>query len=207
MYDGTPDPLHAAAVTTIATVELLRTINFASYAPAGGAVYPNSNFGRAMKSVAALVKAQVGVEAVALDVGGWDTHATQGSVTGTMHNLMSDVANTLRAFHRDMFVPNAPSTITVVHSEFGRRLAENGTTGTDHGHGNCMLLLGNAVAGGRVLRNWPGLAPQNLFEGRDLAVTIDYRDILAEIVSQRLGNPNLSTVFPGFTPTDRGVLL
>jgi uncharacterized protein (DUF1501 family) len=207
MYAETQEPLYSAAETTLATINLLDAIDFGGYVPAGGAVYPNSNFGRSMKSVAALVKAQVGVEAVAIDVGGWDTHANQGTVGGTMANLMADVANTLRAFHLDMFSPNAPSTVTIVHSEFGRRLGENGTSGTDHGHGNCMLVLGNAVNGGRVVRNWPGLAPQNLFEGRDLAVTIDYRDVLAEIVSNRLGNQNLDAVFPGYTPIDRGILL
>jgi hypothetical protein len=90
-------------------------------------------------------------------------------------------------------------------SEFGRRLLENGSFGTDHGHGNVMFVLGNHVTGGRVLTQWPGLAPNQLFEGRDLQVTIDFRDILSEIIKYRLGNANLASVFPGFTPTLRGI--
>lgn len=208
MYSVVPDPLHASALTTIATIDLLNTINFSGYIPANGAVYPTSGFGTAIKSVAALIKAQIGVEAVAIDLNGWDTHASQGVITGAMANLMNDLSTGLGAFYRDMNQPSTPTYTAVVMSEFGRRLLENGTpadAGTDHGHGNCMFVLGSCVDGGRVMRQWPGLAPNQLFEGRDLQVTIDYRDILAEIVSQRLGNQNLSAVFPSFTPTPRGV--
>jgi uncharacterized protein (DUF1501 family) len=145
------------------------------------------------------------VEAVALDVLGWDTHVNQGTLAGTMANLLGDLAGALGAFYADMFAEQSPRVTVVVMSEFGRRLLENGSAGTDHGHGNAMLVLGQCIAGGRVLSQWPGLQPEQLFEHRDLGVTIDYRDILAEIVQNRLGNTDLATVFPGYTATNRGV--
>lgn len=205
LYSIAPDPLHAAALTTIATIDLLNSIDFVGYAPAGGAAYPESEVGTAFKSIAALIKAEVGVEAIALDVLGWDTHVNQGTLAGTMSNLLGQLAGALGAFYADMFAEQSPRVTVVVMSEFGRRLLENGSAGTDHGHGNAMLVLGQCIAGGRVLTQWPGLQPEQLFEHRDLGVTIDYRDILAEIVQNRLGNPDLPTVFPGFTPTHRGV--
>ncbi|MDX2131915.1 MAG: DUF1501 domain-containing protein [Planctomycetota bacterium] len=208
MYEDQPDPIHAAAITTLQTIDLLNTINFAGYVPTGGAVYPTGTFGTSLKSTAALLKAQVGVEAVAIDLGGWDTHANQGTLTGTMANLMAQVAQGLAAFHADLNSGAVqPSHIVVCMSEFGRRVQENGSLGTDHGHGNCAIVMGNAVNGGRVLAQWPGLAPDQRYEGLDLNVTIDYRDLLAEILSQRLGATDLGTIFPSFVPTDRGVLL
>lgn len=206
MYQLVGDPVRAAALNTLATIDLLNTINFAGYTPAGGAVYPDEPFAHALKQTAALIKAQVGVEAIAIDLQGWDTHANQGSALGGLiGNLMTTLANGLSAFYADMTSgANHPFT-AVVLTEFGRRLAENGNQGTDHGHGNVMFVLGQCVAGGRVMANWPGMQPEQLFEGQDLEVTIDYRDILAELVQQRLGNPALGEVFPGFTPTPRGV--
>jgi hypothetical protein len=192
-------------LTTQATINLLQTIDFAGYQPAGGAAYPGGAFGTAIKSTAALIKADVGVEAVAIDVGGWDTHNSQGPATGTMANLMASLAGGLAAFHLDMFAGNGRNVTVVCMSEFGRRLAENGSQGTDHGHGNCMLVMGNHIAGGRVLSQWPGLQPEQLFQGIDLQVTTDFRDILAEIVAKRLNNPDLSAVFPDYTPTFQGV--
>ncbi len=206
LYTATPDPLHASALTTLQTIDLLNTINFSGYVPANGAVYPsNTGVSYAMKTTAALIKAQVGVEAVAIDVGGWDTHDNQGPVVGSMANLMTTLSRTLGAFYQDVIAGSGPNVSVVVMSEFGRRLLQNGNLGTDHGHGNCMMVLGQCVGGGRVMTQWPGLEPQNLFEGRDLQVTIDYRDILSEIVQDRLGNNDLETVFPGYAPTMRGV--
>ncbi|NUQ66836.1 MAG: DUF1501 domain-containing protein [Phycisphaerales bacterium] len=208
LYTGAAAPLGAAATDTINTIDLLNTIEFAGYVPAGGAVYPSGAFGLALKQSAALIKAQVGVEAIAIDVGGWDTHDQQGNLTGFMAGLMNTLALTLAAFYRDMTTGVAPTFSLVVMSEFGRRVAENGSAGTEHGHGNCMFVMGNCIDGGRVLANWPGLGAGQLFENRDLQVTIDYRDILAEIVSSRMGNPNLASVFPdpAYTPVFRNVL-
>lgn len=205
MYAAVGSPLDAIAQTTTDTIALLATINFATYAPVGGAVYPVSTFGTALKSAAALIKAQVGVEAVAIDLGGWDTHNNQGTTAGFLNGLMGQLAQALAAFYTDMTALAAPSFTLVCMSEFGRRLMENGNFGSDHGHGGVMLVMGNCVGGGRVLTQWPGLAPENLFEDRDLDVTIDYRDILTEIVQQRLGSTDLGYVFPTFTPTPRGV--
>jgi len=208
MFGLVSDPLRAAGLNTIATIALLNTINFSGYVPGGGAVYPGGGVGTAFRSVAALIKAQVGVEAIAIDISGWDTHNNQGVLgAGTMAGLMATLAQALAAFYADMNSGMNPGYIVAVMSEFGRQLNENGSAGTDHGHGNCMLVMGPCVAGGRVLAEWPGLAPEQLFEGRDLQVTIDYRDILGEIVQQRLGNPDLASVFPEYpTFTPRGVV-
>lgn len=206
LHGYTTDPVKAAGITTINTIDLLNTINFAGYAPAGGAVYPTGNFGLAMKSAAALIKAQVGVEAIALDINGWDTHNNQGVFVGAMFNLMTSLAQTLAAFHTDMTTGANPTFTLVCMSEFGRRVKENGSLGTDHGHGNCMIVMGNAVQGGRVMAQWPGLTQDKLYQGLDLDVTIDYRDVLSEIIADRLGNAgNLQSIFPGYTPIDRGV--
>jgi uncharacterized protein (DUF1501 family) len=206
MYQAAGGELWAATETTLATIDLLDTINFSGYQPAGGAVYPIDAFGMALKSTAALIKAEVGVEAVAIDIEGWDTHNAQGTAEGgVLPSLMTTLAGGLAAFHLDIFAGNGRNVTVVVMSEFGRRVAENGSEGTDHGHGNAMLVLGSNIAGGRVLTQWPGLAPGQLFEGLDLEVTTDFRDILAEIVFRRLANPNLDIVFPQYTPTFRGV--
>jgi uncharacterized protein (DUF1501 family) len=207
MYNGVDDPVKAAGVTTLQTIDALAAINFPSYVPSGGAAYGTSSFGNTMKSVAALLKAQIGVEAVAVDIGGWDTHSNQGVITGSMANLMTSLSQVLAAFYTDMSNgASQPSYVVVAMSEFGRRPAENGSFGTDHGHGNCMLVMGPGVVGGRVVRQWPGLAPDQLYQGLDLNVTIDYRDILAEICQNRLGAPDLSVIFPQYSPTFRGIV-
>jgi uncharacterized protein (DUF1501 family) len=205
MYSLVADPVKTAAQTTQATIDLLGTIDFANYTPQGGAIYPQDDFGFAMKSTAALIKADVGVEAVAIDIPGWDTHNGQGPIQGVMAELMTTLATSLAAFHLDIFAGNGRNVTVLVMSEFGRRVGENGSDGTDHGHGNAMFLLGRNISGGRVLTQWPGLNPAQLFEGIDLQVTIDFRDVLAEIVLRRLGNPNLDIIFPGYTPIFRGV--
>jgi uncharacterized protein (DUF1501 family) len=207
LYDDTVEPVQAAGMTTLQTLDTLNAINFAGYVPSGGANYGTSTLGQALKSVAALLKAEVGVEAVAIDVGGWDTHSNQGVFTGAMANLMTALSQTLAAFHTDMTNGTTqPSYCAVCMSEFGRRLGENGSLGTDHGHGNCMLVMGSGVNGGQVVRQWPGLATGQLFQGLDLEVTIDFRDVLAEICARRLGAPDLAAVFPGYNPTFRNIV-
>jgi uncharacterized protein (DUF1501 family) len=205
------EPVSANALDTTNTIALLQSINFAGYAPTGGAVYPDTGFGRALRSAAALIKADVGVEAIHAFNGGWDTHATQGTLPGVdgaaMHTKMLELANTLAAFHADVVRGTSSYGVTVVViSEFGRNARENGNRGTDHGRGNVAFAMGRKIAGGKVLTNgWPGLARENLESGQDLRVTLDHRDILAEIVQNRLGNPNLAVVFPDYTPRFRGV--
>lgn len=204
-YDAGQAALGATAQSALATIDLLAQIGFVGYAPAGNAVYPATPFAQSLRAAAALIKAQVGVESIAIDFDGWDTHARQGATDGPFALLAQTLAGGLGAFYRDMTTGPAPSFALAVMSEFGRRVAENGVQGTDHGHGGTMFLMGPAISGGRVLTQWPTLAPGALFDGQDLAVTIDYRDILAEVVSRRLGNPNLAAVFPGYSPTFRGV--
>jgi uncharacterized protein (DUF1501 family) len=204
-YSITMDPLRTAALDAVSTVQLLKSVNFSGYVPANGAVYPTSSFGRSLRSVAVLIKAGVGIEAAQVDVGGWDTHSAEDPIAGSLYNTMLDFSNSLGAFWADVISTGSPVTAVSV-SEFGRNVRQNGSLGTDHGRGTTMFAMGQSIAGGRVLTyQWPGLAPAQLEAGQDLRVTLDYRDILAEIVQNRLGNPNLATVFPGWTPTFRGV--
>jgi uncharacterized protein (DUF1501 family) len=207
-YAPTVDPVAANALDTTSTISLLQMVNFGGYRPENGAVYPNTGFGNALRSAAALIKADIGVEAIHAFNGGWDTHANQGPLPGGfMHNKMLELANTLAAFHADVIQGTTAYGVTVVViSEFGRNVRENGTQGTDHGRGNVAFAMGKKIAGGRVLTNgWPGLARENLESGQDLRVTLDHRDLLAEIVQNRLGNPNLNVVFPDYTPRMRGI--
>lgn len=204
-YLETPDPVRSAAIDTAATIDLLRVINFTGYVPANGAVYPAGTFGSSLRSAAALIKADIGVEAIQVDVGGWDTHSAQAPLTGSMFNNMTLFAGALSALYKDLIAAGTHSVTVVVVSEFGRNVRENGSLGTDHGRGNCMFVMGKNVAGGRVMtQNWTSLARENLESGNDLKVTIDHRDILAEVVKNRLTNDKLSFVFPDFVPTMRG---
>lgn len=204
-YAGETDPLRSTALNTQRTISTLAALNINAYLPAAGVTYPNTSFARALRSTAALIRADVGVEAVQIDLGGWDTHSDQAPLTGRMATVMQQLAEGIAAFHADIEGASRLQQVTLVAiSEFGRNVRENGSLGTDHGRGNCMFVLGGAVAGGRVLHQWPGLL--DLQDNQDLKVTIDHRDILAEIVLRRLGNPNLDIVFPGHTPTIHNVV-
>lgn len=204
-YENAEQVLKESAQNALATIDLLNSVDFANYQPSGGAVYPQQGLGYSMRATAALLKADVGIEAIHLDIGGWDTHNNQGVFGGQIFNLMTQLAGSMAAFHTDMFADDRTDFVLAALSEFGRVVAENASAGTDHGHGNALLLLGGSIAGGRVLADWPGLEPEERYQGRDLQVTIDYRDILAEIIERRLENPNLDFVFPDYTPTFRGV--
>lgn len=208
-YSRTVEPVRSAALNALSTIELLELIDFDAYNPAAGAVYPDTGFGRGLRSAAALIKAEVGVEAIQIDLGGWDTHADQNPLAGSMFQTMQNLSGSLAAFHADAIASGITQNVTVVVvSEFGRNVRENGSAGTDHGRGNCMFAMGRHINGGRVLvNNWPGLERENLERGQDLKVTLDHRDVLAEIVRNRLGNSNIGVVFPDFVPTTRGVTL
>ncbi len=207
-YQVERDPLKTAALNTQRTINTLSALNIRGYTPAGGAVYPGGSFAAALRSTAALIRADMGIEAVQIDIGGWDTHSAQGPVNGGMAATMQQFAGAIGAFHADMVGAGRINRVTLVAmSEFGRVARENASQGTDHGHGNAMFVLGGSVLGGRVMRNWPGLAQGQLYENQDLHVTIDYRDILAEIVQRRLANSNVGLVFPGYAPTPRGVFI
>ncbi len=186
-----------AALTFEATTTLESAIEGA-YQPTGGVRYPESGFGRALMQVAQLIKAEIGLEVAAVDIGGWDTHVNQGGSQGQMAALLSDLAEGLAALYADLGEKARRVTI-VTMSEFGRRLKENANNGTDHGHGNAMFLLGGGVNGGKVYANWPGLAPEALYGPGDLSVTTDYRDVLSEILAKRMLNDKRSEIFPGYS--------
>lgn len=197
MYGESGDHIfHAAGEETFEAVKMLRAANPAQYQPAPGVDYPNSEFGNRMKQVAQLLKSNLGVEAAFTDIGGWDTHHNQGNVDGQLAGRLRDFADSIAAFWHDMG-DEAENVTVVTMSEFGRTARENGTGGTDHGHANVMFVLGGHVNGGKVHGRWPGLDNHQLNEGRDLALTTDYRQVLGEIVNKNLGASNLELVFPG----------
>lgn len=204
LYTG-GEPLNRLGQETLDILETLQALDPLGYVAAGGARYPESEFGLGLRQIAMLIKAEVGLEAAAIDIGGWDTHFAQGGSEGLMAALLTDLGQGLAALHADLSASMNRLTIVTL-SEFGRRVPENASLGTDHGHGSLMLLLGGHVAGGRVHGQWPGLAAEQLVGPGDLAVTTDYRDVLAEVCLRRLNNPALGEIFPGFTPTPRGFL-
>ncbi len=191
---------------TLSIMDTLETLDPLTYHPSRSAKYPDSEFGLAIKQTAMLIKAEVGLEVSAIDVGGWDTHFAQGASTGQMPNLMQDLAEGLAAFHTDMF-DHMRQLTTVTMSEFGRRASENGSLGTDHGHGSMMMVLGGNVRGGKVHGEWPGMTEGQLIGPGDLAVTTDYRDVLSEILVKRLNNPATDEIFPEYKPKIAGIVL
>ncbi len=197
MYADSGDSiLHATGDETFEAVKMLHAANPAQYRPAPGVNYPNSEFGNNMRQIAQLLKANLGVEAAFTDVNGWDTHQNQGGVDGQLANRLSDFSNTLAAFWRDMGDEMENVTL-VTMSEFGRTARENGTGGTDHGHANAMFVLGGRVRGGKVYGRWPGIENEQLNQGRDLALTTDFRQVLGEVIAASLAAENLDRVFPG----------
>ncbi len=205
LYVGEGD-LEAAGKETLQILKTLERLDPQDYSPKAALAYPESDFGKGMSQIAMLIKAEVGLEVAAIDLGGWDTHFAQGGSAGIMAGLLSNLGQGLAAFHADLINEVMDYTV-VVMSEFGRRAYENASFGTDHGHGSVMFLMGGNLAGGRVHGDWPGLGEGRLFGPGDLAVTVDYRDVLGEICSRRLNNPALDAVFPDFLPTLRGYLI
>ncbi|MEM1450436.1 MAG: DUF1501 domain-containing protein [Planctomycetota bacterium] len=204
-YAATIPPLAPAAASSLAGIDLLGSVDFTGYVPANGAVYPNSPFGQALQSIATLIKAGVGLEVAHYDYGGWDHHNNQGPITGTLANMLSDLSAGLNAFYLDM-QSMEDRYLLYAKSEFGRRVAQNGNLGTDHGSGGVMLTMGNRVVGGQVHGAWPTLAPGQLDQG-DLRVETDYRDVIAEILDVGLGGTDLPYVFAGHSPASVGVVI
>jgi uncharacterized protein (DUF1501 family) len=197
MYDQSTDSvLHGTGQETFEAVKMLKATDPAKYQPAAGVMYPNTPFGNSLKQIAQLMKANLGVEAAFSDIGGWDTHQNQGGANGQLANRLTEFSNSIGAFWRDMG-DDAESVTLVTMSEFGRTARQNGTGGTDHGHANVMFVLGGQVKGGKVYGKWPGIANEQLNEGRDLAVTTDFRNVLGEASFKTLGSRNLEAVFPG----------
>jgi uncharacterized protein (DUF1501 family) len=196
MYDESSDAvLHGTGQETFEAVKMLKAADPSKYQPAAGVDYPKSPFGNSLKQVAQLMKANLGVEAAFSDIGGWDTHQNQGNINGQLANRLKEFSDTIAAFWKDMG-DDAENITLVTMSEFGRTARQNGTGGTDHGHANVMFVLGGQVKGGKVYGKWPGLANEQLNEGRDLAVTTDFRRVLGEATYKTLGAKNLELVFP-----------
>jgi uncharacterized protein (DUF1501 family) len=199
MYQGAGTGLLASSAEEgFEAARRLRQIDPDGYAPAPGADYPRGPLGRSLSQIAQLIKADLGLELAFADASGWDTHVAQGSADGQLAARLRDLGQGLAAFATDLG-ERMRDVVVLTMSEFGRTIRENGSAGTDHGHGTAMLLLGGPVRGRRVLGRWPGLAVENRFEGRDLAVTTDFRALFGEVLSRHLGVADLGPVFPGWT--------
>ncbi|MEZ4736614.1 MAG: DUF1501 domain-containing protein [Caldilineaceae bacterium] len=202
MYTGSTW-LHEAGVQTLNAIDVVEFGNPGNYTPENGAVYPNNSFGQNLKTVAQMIKLQLGLRVATVDLGGWDTHEYQGDGgAGYFANQFGSLANGLVALMTDLSNVNGTDhtqrLTIVVMSEFGRTFKQNASRGTDHGHGNVMFVVGGKVNGGAVYGSWPGLRTDQLYDRRDLAITTDYRRILSEILIRRLENPMLGQIFPGY---------
>jgi len=213
MYADSSDRLlRSAGRETFEAVSLLQSIQKRHYEPAAGANYPKGRFGDCLRQIAQLIKADVGVEMAFADVGGWDHHVNEVGARasqGQLANRLTEFGQALAAFWLDLGDRRQDVSL-VTMSEFGRTVRENGDRGTDHGHANCMFVMGGGVRGGKVYGKWPGLEQEQLYEARDLNLTTDFRDVLGELVGGQLGmrDPGkaLSKVFPGYVAKPRGIL-
>ena len=197
LYEGAATGLLApSGVEARVAIEMLKRAEPARYAPADGAEYPAGRLGRSLRQIAQIIKADVGLEIAFADVTGWDTHVNQGGSQGSLATRLDELGRALGAFTRDLG-ERMRNVVVLTMSEFGRTVKENGNAGTDHGHATAMLVLGGPVNGGKVLGRWPGLDPVARFEGRDLAVTTDVRDLFGELLARHLGAADLHAVFPG----------
>jgi uncharacterized protein (DUF1501 family) len=206
MYSQSVDSvLHGTGRETFEAVKMLKSADPQKYTPAAGANYPKGRFGDAMRQTAQLIKSNLGVQVAFTDIGGWDHHVNEGAAEGQLSNVLRDFSQAISAFWIDLGILSE-DTVLITMSEFGRTARENGNRGTDHGHANVMFVLGGPVRGGRVYGRWPGLDPSQLHEGRDLALTTDFRTVVGESVSHHLGNRDLNAVFPGFTNSPQSFL-
>jgi uncharacterized protein (DUF1501 family) len=206
LYDGAVgDVLHGTGKESFEAMGLLKKAIPGTYRPANGAVYPTGRFGDSLKQIAQLVKADVGVEVAFAEMGGWDTHVNEGP---RLTQQLREFGQGLAALYADLG-DHMDDVVILTMSEFGRAVRSNGNQGTDHGHATCFFALGGAVNGGKVLGKWPGLAEEQLYENRDLALTTDFRAVFGEIAVKHLGAQGLQRIFPGYqgTPADfRGVI-
>ncbi|MHB1310832.1 MAG: DUF1501 domain-containing protein [Gemmatimonadaceae bacterium] len=196
---GSADLIHGTGTEMFEAVKMLRAANPQQYQPLNGAEYPASQFGQRLRSIAQLVKAKVGLEVAFADVGGWDTHVNQGGATGQLAQRLDDFGRSIAALVTDLG-DGMEDVVILTMSEFGRMARQNGSGGTDHGHAGAMFAIGGPVKGRQVHGRWPGLAPEQLYEGRDLALTTDFRAVFAEVASRHLGATRLDVMFPGFAP-------
>jgi uncharacterized protein (DUF1501 family) len=197
MYSGAVrDVLHGTGQETFEAVDFLKKADPERYKPAAGVEYPKGHLGDSLQQIAQLVKSDVGLEVAFTDVGGWDHHAGEGGVSGQLAQRLRELGTAVAAFGRDLG-PQMDRVVLLTLTEFGRTARENGNRGTDHGHASVSFALGGGVRGGKVLGRFPGLAPESLYEGRDLALTTDFRDLLGEVLVRHLGARDLGAVFPG----------
>jgi uncharacterized protein (DUF1501 family) len=197
-YASAPDQvLNGTGRQAFDAIKMLKSTDPAKYQPENGAEYPTTPFGQALRQVAQLTNSNLGLEVAFADIGGWDTHVNQGAAQGQLANRLDDFARAISALVKDLG-DRMEDTVVLTMSEFGRAVNENGNRGTDHGHGNAMMVIGGAVRGGRVYGKWPGLAVEQRWERRDLAVTTDFRDVFAEIVVRHLGVSSANAIFPGY---------
>jgi uncharacterized protein (DUF1501 family) len=190
------DPLNGTGRDTFDAIKFLKKVNLTKYMPETGAQYPAGRFGSSLLQLAQLIKAGAGLQCGFTEIGGWDTHANQGGARGKLANRLKEFSDGITAFTKDLG-KHMDNVLILTMSEFGRTVRENGNSGTDHGHGNAMLVIGNMVKGGKVYGDWPGLKNDQLYEGRDLAITTDFRDVVSEIAVKHMGARNLGAVFPG----------
>ncbi|HKR58734.1 MAG TPA: DUF1501 domain-containing protein [Pyrinomonadaceae bacterium] len=197
------DVLGGTGKETFEAVNYLKKVNPAQYQPENGAQYPRTPFGTALLQIAQLIKAGVGLEVAFTETPGlnWDTHVNEGNSRGQLGNLLQQFSSAIAALHTDLG-RRMDDVVILTMSEFGRTVRENGNRGTDHGHANAMFVIGNGVRGGKVYGQWPGLNSDQLYEGRDLALTTDFRDVFSEVAKNHLKTSNLQTVFPGYQLTD-----
>ncbi|MBN8582304.1 MAG: DUF1501 domain-containing protein [Anaerolineae bacterium] len=199
MYAG-ESLLHRAGLRTLDALDIVSPLTGGGYQPANGAYYNDDDFGRQLKTVAQMIKLEAGLRVATVDFGGWDTHEYQNDRDGGyMAELLNSLASGLANFYLDLDSGYTEKLSVVVVSEFGRRLVQNESYGTDHGHGSVMFTLGGNVNGGQVFGNWPGLNNDQLYDHADLAVTTDYRQVLSELLAKRTGNANIESIFPGFS--------
>jgi uncharacterized protein (DUF1501 family) len=194
---GEADLVHGAGRDMFEAVRLLQSANPQRYQPEHGAEYPRSQFGQRLREIAQLIKSGVGIEVAFADVGGWDTHVNQGASNGQLANRLNDFSQSIAALVTDLG-DRMDDVVILSMSEFGRMVRQNGNGGTDHGHAGAMFVIGGGVKGGKVHGTWPGLEREQLYEGRDLALTTDFRAVFADILTRHLGANNLSPVFPGY---------
>ena len=209
LYAAAGDPaLASASRETFEAMRVLQSLQKQAYVPAGSVAYPGGRFGQSLKQIAQMIKADIGLEVAFADIGGWDTHVNEVGASaeiGQLANLLTDFGSALGAFYSDLG-DHMADIVVVTMSEFGRTARENGDRGTDHGHANLMFVMGGGIHGGKVYGRWPGLAQEQLYEGRDLAVTTDFRSVLSEVVAGQLGVRETAKVFPGFDPVRVGLI-
>lgn len=204
LYESDNSWLHAGGVQAMNAVDIVEGAVTDPYLPSNGAVYPDTPFAQQLKVLAQMIKLNLGLQVATIDFGGWDTHESQGNngAEGYFSTQIGDLAAGLMAFYTDLDgagADNYTDRLTVVtQSEFGREVHENNDEGTEHGYGNNLLVLSGNATGG-FHGQWPGLAPGQLVDGTDVAVTTDFRQVISEILIRRMCNPSLETIFPGYS--------